>query len=42
MQILGRREATILTPSGPVVLLHVGDMEIGCDGLLWALKEQEI
>lgn len=40
MQILGRREARILTLSGPVVLLHVGDMEIGCDGLLWALKEQ--
>lgn len=40
MQILGRREARILTLSGPVVLLHIGDMEIGCDGLLWALKEQ--
>lgn len=40
MQILGRREARILTLSGPVVLLHVSDMEIGCDGLLWALKEQ--
>lgn len=40
MQILGRREARILTLSGPVVLLHVRDMEIGCDGLLWAPKEQ--
>lgn len=40
MQILGRREARVLTQSGPVVLLHVSDMEIGCGGLLWALKEQ--
>lgn len=40
VQVLGRREARILTLSGPVVLLHVSDMEIGCDGLLWALKEQ--
>lgn len=40
MQILGRREARILTLSGPVVVLHVSDMEIGCDGLLWVLKEQ--
>lgn len=23
-----------------MVLLHVSDMEIGCDGLLWVLKEQ--
>lgn len=40
MQILGRREARILTLSGPVVVLHVSDMEISCDGLLWVLKEQ--
>lgn len=40
MQILGRREARILTLSSPVVVLHVSDMEIGCDSLLWVLKEQ--